>query len=89
MSVSLVKLTYLLVIAFVIGTVAQLITGYHKRRIFTTFILGFIGVFAGDLIANYFHLPHILPPFFDVSLVWSVVGAVIFILAFRLIRGRW
>lgn len=89
MSVSIVKLIYYLIISFVIGTIAQLITGYHKRRIFTTFVLGFIGVLAGDLIADYFGLPHIIRPFFGVSLLWSVVGAVIFILAFRLIRGRW
>ena len=89
MSGLLLILLYYLVIAFFVGTVAQLVTGYQKRRTFTTFILGFIGVVAGNYLAYHLRLPHIIPPFFSVSLVWSVAGAVIFILAFRLIRGRW
>ena len=89
MSGLLLRLVYYLVIAFFIGTAAQLITGYRRHRIFTTFIIGFIGVMAGDFIANHFHFPHIVPQVFGISLVWSVLGAVVFILVFRLIRGRW
>jgi len=88
MSDRLLLLVYYILIAFVIGTVAQVITGYHKRRTLTTLILGFIGVVAGDIAAKRFHLFDPLY-FFDISVGWAIVGAVLFILVFRLIRGRW
>ena len=75
------------VIAFIVGTVAQLVTGYHKHRIFTTMILGLIGVIAGDLASKKFGFPDF--HLFDISIFWSFAGAIIFILLFRLIRGRW
>ena len=89
MSGWLVRFLFYLILAFVIGTAAQIFTGYHKRRILTTLVLGFIGVYAGDLTAQYFRLPSILPPIFGISLLWSILGAILFILAFRLLRGRW
>jgi len=78
-----------IVIALVVGTIAQLVTGYRKHRIFTTLVLGLIGVFIGNYAAYRFHLPHMYMYFFDVSIFWAIVGAVLFIVVFRLIRGRW
>ncbi len=89
MDTLLVRLLYYFLIAFAIGTLAQLLTGYHKRRVFTTLIIGFVGVIAGDYIARFLHLPHIIPPYFGVSLIWAVVGSVLFVFLFRVIRGRW
>ena len=59
------------------------------RRLFTTLVIGFACVIAGDYIAGFFLLPHIIPPFFGVSLIWAITGAVLFVLLFRLVRGRW
>jgi uncharacterized membrane protein YeaQ/YmgE (transglycosylase-associated protein family) len=87
MSVYLLRILYYLVVAFVIGTVAQYLTGYSKHRIFTTFILGFIGVMAGDMVSYYFHLFDY--KFFGISMMWSILGAVVFVLIFRFIRGKW
>jgi len=83
------RLLFYLVIAFVIGTVAQILTGYNKRRTLTTLLLGFVGVVAGDFISVKFHLPQIIIPIFGISIVWSIVGAVIVILVYRLLRGHW
>lgn len=88
MSGHLLRLFYYVVVALGIGYLAQLITGYRKQRIFTTFILGLLGVLAGDFAAYRLGLP---PDWFifGISVVWSIAGAVIFILLFRLIRGSW
>jgi uncharacterized membrane protein YeaQ/YmgE (transglycosylase-associated protein family) len=88
MSGSWLQLLYYLVIAFVIGTIAQILTGYQKRKIFTTLVLGFIGVICGDLVARYLNVGF-LPKIFGIDIFWSTVGAVVFILAYRVIRGRW
>ncbi|HDS30189.1 MAG TPA: hypothetical protein ENN67_04010 [Firmicutes bacterium] len=82
------QLAYYLVLAFIIGTLAQLITGYQKRKLITTLVLGFIGVFAGDRLTRLFKISF-LPRVFDIDIFWSILGAIVFILAFRLIRGRW
>ena len=81
---------YYLVMAFVIGTLAQILTGYRKRRLFTTVVLGFIGVMAGDLLSKHFGFPdlHIIN-IFNISIIWSTLGAVLFIVLFRLARGEW
>jgi len=83
----ILRIIYYLVLAFAIGTLAQMATGYRKRRLFTTFVLGFIGVFIGDFVANRFNLPDFY--IFGFAMIWSILGAVIFILLFRLIRGEW
>jgi uncharacterized membrane protein YeaQ/YmgE (transglycosylase-associated protein family) len=83
------RILYYLILAFAIGTLAQVVTGYKRRPLFTTFLLGFIGVFLGDNIPRIFHVPYIIPPVFGISLFWSILGAVVLILIFRLLRGRW
>ena len=89
MSGQLLRLLYYFILAFAIGTLAQVATGYLRRPMFTTLLLGFIGVFIGDRIPGLFHVPHIIPPVFGISILWSTLGAVALILAYRLLRGRW
>jgi uncharacterized membrane protein YeaQ/YmgE (transglycosylase-associated protein family) len=89
MSGLFLRLLYYLILAFAIGTLAQVVTGYRKRPMFSTLVLGFIGVFLGDHIPGWFHVPHIIPPVFGISLLWSILSAVALILAYRLLRGRW
>jgi uncharacterized membrane protein YeaQ/YmgE (transglycosylase-associated protein family) len=88
MSGQILRIIYLVVLAFIIGTAAQLLTGYRKRPFFTTLLLGFIGVLIGDWLAFSLRLPHIIPPVFGISLLWSTLGAVAFILIYSLFRGR-
>ena len=87
MSGQWLRILYYLVIAFVIGTAAQILTGYRRRPLLTTLALGFIGVIAGDLIADRLHLPHLISVF-DISIVWSTLGAVIFIVAFQALQEK-
>ena len=89
MSGQILRVVYYLVLAFAIGTLALAITGYRKRPVLTTLILGFIGVASGDFLANRLHLPGIVPQVFGISILWSIVGAVIFIAAYNLLKGRW
>ena len=89
MSGQILRLVYYIVLAFIIGTLALAITGYKKRPVLTTLILGFIGVATGDLLANRLHLPGIIPQVFGISILWSTIGAVVFILGYSLLRGRW
>jgi uncharacterized membrane protein YeaQ/YmgE (transglycosylase-associated protein family) len=88
MSGSFLQFAYYLVLAFIIGTLAQVVTGYKKRPLITTLVLGFLGVWAGDFLAFRLHFPHIIPPVFGISLVWSTVGATLFILGYGLLRGK-
>ncbi len=88
MSGKLLQLLYYVVIAFAVGTLAQVITGYNKRRLFTTMVLGFIGVVIGDYLARLLKI-NLWLNVFGISLPWAIIGAVLFIVAYRLIRGRW
>jgi len=87
----LLRLLYYLVIAFFVGTVAQYITGYHRQRVFSTFLLGFVGVILGDFFSYRLNLPphHAWFFFFGISIPWSLIGAVLVVLVYRLLRGRW
>lgn len=88
MSGQILRIIYYILLAFIIGTLALLATGYKRRPLFTTLILGFIGVWLGDFLAAFFHLPPIIPEVFGISVLWSTLGAVAFILGYGLLRGK-
>jgi len=89
MSGKTVLFIWYLVLAFIIGTLAQILTGYQKRALLTTFIIGFIGIWLGDWLGNHFALPSILPRFFGISIFWALLMSIGFIILYRFIRGRW
>jgi len=81
----------LLAVAAVAGALAQAIVGYSAGGCLVSIALGFVGALLGGWLAGQIGLPEPFPltiegrPF---PLVWSVVGAALFVALLSLISGR-
>jgi uncharacterized membrane protein YeaQ/YmgE (transglycosylase-associated protein family) len=88
---SLPALLLLLVIAAVCGAVGRAIAGGTRGGILVSIILGFIGAFLGSWIAHRLKLPEPLLIHFSghsFPLLWSIIGAALFVAIIHLISGR-
>ncbi|MHB9029662.1 MAG: GlsB/YeaQ/YmgE family stress response membrane protein [Candidatus Latescibacterota bacterium] len=89
---SLTGFFLLWIIAAVSGSVAQAITGYSLGGCLVSTAIGFIGAIIGQWLARASGLPLLYTLNIDgepFPVVWSILGAVIFVLAIGLVtRGQ-
>ena len=81
----------LLVVAGVSGSIAQAIAGYSRGGCLVSIVLGFIGALLGTWLARLFGLPELLPLQFGgrhFPVIWSIIGAALFVAVLNLIGGR-
>ena len=88
---TLTSLLLLLVIAAVCGAIGRAIAGGTRGGILVSIVVGFIGAFLGSWIAHRMKLPE--PMTIHLSghsfpLLWSIIGAALFVAIIHLISGR-
>jgi uncharacterized membrane protein YeaQ/YmgE (transglycosylase-associated protein family) len=79
---SLESLIILLIAAAVVGTLAQLLSGYTRSGLLGSTLLGFIGVIIGNWGVREFGLPGVLTLQIggtNFPIVWAILGAALFI----------
>jgi uncharacterized membrane protein YeaQ/YmgE (transglycosylase-associated protein family) len=83
------ELIVLLVVAAIIGAVGQALAGYSAGGCLVSIVVGFIGAWLGRWLAAQVGLPDL----FVISvggvsfpLLWSIVGAALFVLLLGLLR---
>jgi uncharacterized membrane protein YeaQ/YmgE (transglycosylase-associated protein family) len=88
---TLLEFVALLVVAGIVGAIAQALAGYSHGGCLTSIAIGFVGAIVGPWIARSVGLPE----FFVVSvggqpfpIVWSVLGATLFVALIGLLRYR-
>ena len=87
----IMQLLILLLIAGVCGAVGQAITGYSHGGCLVSIALGFIGALLGSWIAGALHLPELFAlnvAGMHFPVVWSIVGAALFVAIINLISWR-
>jgi len=87
----LVQLLVLLLIAGVCGALGQAISGYSHGGCLVSIALGFIGALLGSWLAGMLHLPELLSiPVGGTKfpVVWSIIGAALFVALINLISRR-
>jgi len=87
----LIQILVLLLIAGICGALGQAITGYSHGGCLVSIALGFIGALLGSWIAGQLHLPELIVipvggTHFPV--VWSIIGAALFVALINLISRR-
>jgi len=87
---SLLGFFFLLVVASICGSIGQAIAGYSRGGCLVSIALGFIGALFGRWIAGVLDLPLV----FTLNLgghsfpvLWSIVGAAVFVAIINLISG--
>jgi uncharacterized membrane protein YeaQ/YmgE (transglycosylase-associated protein family) len=88
---TLVELVVLLLIAGLCGAIAQALVGYSRGGCLAAVAVGFIGALLGLWLARQLGLPEL----FVVNVggtgfpvVWSILGAALFVAVLSLISGR-
>ena len=87
----LVQLLVLLLIAGVCGALGQAIGGYSHGGCLVSIALGFIGALLGTWLAGMLHLPELVSiPVGGTNfpVVWSIIGAALFVALINLISRR-
>ena len=88
---NLVEFLLLLIVAGICGSVAQSIAGYSRGGCLASIALGFVGALLGTWIARQVQLPELLNLHFGdqpFPVIWSIVGAALFVAVLSLISGR-
>jgi uncharacterized membrane protein YeaQ/YmgE (transglycosylase-associated protein family) len=87
----LIQLLVLLLIAGVCGALGQAITGYSHGGCLVSIALGFIGALLGSWIAGALRLPELISiPVGGMTfpIIWSIIGAALFVALINLISRR-
>ena len=88
---TLIELLVLLLVAGICGSLAQAMVGYSHGGCLVSIVLGFIGALLGGWIARAVGRPEVFVvqiggrPF---PVVWSVIGAALFVAVLALLTGR-
>jgi uncharacterized membrane protein YeaQ/YmgE (transglycosylase-associated protein family) len=91
MTLSLTGLLILLLVAGVCGAIGRSIGGGTGGGFLVSIAVGFIGALVGSMLAHYLRWPELLTitvehrPF---PILWSIIGAVVFVALMHLLAGR-
>jgi len=91
MTITLTGLLVLLVIAGIVGAIGRAIGGGTGGGFLVSIAIGFIGALLGSFLAQKLHLPDLFVITIDqhrFPIVWSIVGASLFVAIIHLFSGR-
>jgi uncharacterized membrane protein YeaQ/YmgE (transglycosylase-associated protein family) len=77
--------------AGICGAIAETLVGFSPGGCVVSIVVGLIGTYLGAALARYFNLPPFVMVNVDgqhVEVIWAILGAVVFLLAISLLRGR-
>jgi uncharacterized membrane protein YeaQ/YmgE (transglycosylase-associated protein family) len=88
---SIIPLLLLLLVAGICGAIGQAITGYSHGGCLVSIALGFIGALLGTWLARQLGLPELVAiPVAGMKfpIVWSIIGAALFVAVISLVSRR-
>ena len=91
MTITLTGLLILLLIAGICGAIGRAIGGGTGGGFLVSIAVGFVGALFGTVVAHYLRLPELLVISVDrhpFPILWSIIGATLFVAIIHLISGR-
>jgi len=91
MTLTVTGLLILLVIAGICGAIGRAIAGGTPGGVLVSIAVGFVGALLGTYLAKLLHLPELMVitierhPF---PIIWSIIGAAVFVALIHLVSGR-
>jgi uncharacterized membrane protein YeaQ/YmgE (transglycosylase-associated protein family) len=89
--VTILEFLLLLLVAGICGFLGQAIAGYSRAGCLVSIVLGFIGALLGQWLAGLLGLPELLAISIggrSFPIVWSVIGAAVFVAVLSLLTAR-
>jgi uncharacterized membrane protein YeaQ/YmgE (transglycosylase-associated protein family) len=84
---TLIDFLILLLIAGLCGAIGQAITGYSRGGCLVSIAVGFIGALLGTYLSRALGLPELMVVG-GFPIVWTIIGAALFVALISLISGR-
>ena len=84
---TLIDFLILLLIAGICGGIGRALAGSHRGGILAAIALGFIGALFGMFVARAMHLPALIV-IAGFPIVWSIIGAALFVAVLSLLTRR-
>jgi len=83
----LLKILILIIIAFICGSIGAKLAGTKVKGCLANIALGFIGALIGSILSKKLEVRDI---FYikEIPILWSIIGAAIFVAIMNLISGR-
>lgn len=88
---TLLELLLLLFIAGICGSIARALVGTTRGGCLVSIVLGFIGALLGTWLAKQLEAPELIPLQIGgraFPVIWSVIGASLFVAVLSLLSGR-
>ncbi len=88
---SVLDFIFLLIVAGICGALGQAIGGYSRGGCLVSIALGFIGALLGVALARWLNLPEFIAISFGSTtfpVIWSIIGAAIFVAILGLLSRR-
>jgi uncharacterized membrane protein YeaQ/YmgE (transglycosylase-associated protein family) len=89
---TLIDLLILLLVAGLCGALGQAIVGYSRGGCLVSIALGFVGAVLGMWLARAMHLPELFTLQIGTTafpIVWSIIGAALFVAVLSLLTRRY
>ena len=85
-AITLPGIVVTILIAALIGALAQLLVGYTRGGCLMSLLVGLVGALLGSWIASLLRMPPLLV-FGGVDVIWTLIGSAVFILILSLVMG--
>ncbi len=85
-AITLPGIVVTLLIAALIGALAQLLVGYTRGGCLMSLLVGLVGALLGSWIASLLRMPPLLE-FGGVDVIWTLIGSAVFVLILSLVMG--
>jgi uncharacterized membrane protein YeaQ/YmgE (transglycosylase-associated protein family) len=88
---SILDFIFLLIVAGICGALGQAISGHSRGGCLVSIALGFIGALIGVALARWLNLPELLGINFGSTtfpVIWSIIGAAVFLAVLGLLTRR-
>ena len=83
----MIKLLFYLLIAFVCGSLGATLAGSSKKGCLASIVLGFIGAMIGSWLSRQLNVGDLIYVR-GLPVLWSIVGAALFVAVINLISGK-
>ncbi len=88
---SVVEFLMFLIVAGICGSIGQALVGYSRGGCLLSIVVGFIGALLGRWLSRLLGLPDLFTLHFgnhSLPVVWSIIGAVLFVALLNLLTRR-
>ena len=84
----MIRFLFFLVVASILGSIGNSIAGGRQRGCLTSILVGLIGAIVGSWFSNELNMRDVWYFQDNIPVLWTIVGAALFVTAVNLLSGK-